>query len=107
MTMNKVFISTTSFAKYDKEPIRILEEKGLDVALNPHGRKLKTEEMAYFLDNVIGLIAGTEVLSRDVLASSHSLRVISRCGVGTDNIDLEAAEELGIKIFNTPDAPTL
>ena len=106
-TMNKIFISTTSFAKYDKEPIRILERKGLNIALNPHGRKLKKEELAHFLDNVIGLIAGTEDLTRDLLSSSRSLKVISRCGVGMDNIDLKAAGELGIKVFNTPDAPTL
>lgn len=105
--MNKIFISTTSFAKYDKGPIRILEKKGLDVALNPHGRKLKSEEVAHFLCNVIGLIAGTEILNRDVLSSSRSLKVISRCGVGMDNVDLKAAEESGIKVFNTPDAPTL
>ena len=105
--MNKILISTTSFAKYDKRPIRILEEKGFDVMLNPHGRKLKAEEMAGFLDNVIGLVAGTEILNRDVLSSSRSLKVISRCGVGMDNIDLKAAEESGIKVFNTPDAPTL
>jgi len=105
--MNNIFISTTSFAKYDKGPIRILEEKGLDVTINPHGRKLNKVDMVHFLDNAIGLIAGTEVLDKDVLSRFPLLKVISRCGVGVDNIDLKAAEELGIKVFNTPDAPTL
>jgi D-3-phosphoglycerate dehydrogenase / 2-oxoglutarate reductase len=105
--MNKIFISTTSFAEYDKSPISILEEKGLKVALNPYGRTLTKEEIAHFLDGVVGLIAGTEVLNKEALSSARSLKVISRCGAGMDSIDLKAAEALGIKVFNTPDAPTL
>jgi D-3-phosphoglycerate dehydrogenase len=35
------------------------------------------------------------------------LKVISRCGVGMDNVDLEAAAQLNIKVFNTPFGPTL
>jgi D-3-phosphoglycerate dehydrogenase len=34
------------------------------------------------------------------------LKVISRCGVGLDNIDLDAASKAEIKVVNTPDAPT-
>jgi D-3-phosphoglycerate dehydrogenase len=32
--------------------------------------------------------------------------VISRCGAGLDNVDLKSADELKIKVYNTPDAPT-
>jgi len=105
--MDKIFVSTASFGKYDTFPIRVLEEKGLEVALNPYGRKLNASDIVVFLDGVIGLIAGTEVLNREVLSYSDSLKVISRCGVGIDNIDLKAAEERGIKVFNTPLAPSL
>lgn len=105
--MDKIFISTSSFAEYDKAPLAILKEKGLKAALNPHGRTLTKEEITHFLDGAIGLIAGTEVLDKDVLFSSRSLKVISRCGTGIDNVDVKAAETLDIKIFNTPDAPTL
>jgi D-3-phosphoglycerate dehydrogenase len=34
------------------------------------------------------------------------LRVISRCGVGMDSVDLEAAKEKGIAVRNTPEGPT-
>jgi D-3-phosphoglycerate dehydrogenase len=105
--MDKIFISTASFGEYDRWPIGALERKGLEARLNPYGRTLNAEETPHFLNGVIGLIAGTEVLDRKVLSSSPLLKVISRCGAGMDNIDLKAAEELGIKVFNTPDAPTL
>ena len=36
----KVFVSTSSFAKDDGRPVDMLKEAGLEVYLNPYGRKL-------------------------------------------------------------------
>jgi len=38
-----------------------------------------------------------------VIAAGTRLRVIGRAGIGVDNIDVEAATEHGIVVFNTPD----
>jgi len=35
------------------------------------------------------------------------LKVVSRCGVGLDNVDVAAAQRLGIQVYNTPNAPTV
>jgi len=104
--MKKVFISTSSFAKFDASPLRMLTDAGCEVHMNPYGRKLAVDEIKHFLSNIDFLIAGTEPLTEDVLESAPKLRVISRCGTGLDNVDLKTAERLGIKVFNTPDAPT-
>ena len=102
----KVFISTSSFAKYDEEPLQKLQSEGFEVVLNPHGRKLTEEESLQFLQDVDALLAGTETLTQSVLRQAKQLRVISRCGVGLDNVDLDVAKELGIQVFNTPDSVT-
>ena len=39
----KVLISTSSFGKADSRPLKLCEAK-MDVAMNPYGRKLTTEE---------------------------------------------------------------
>src|SRR5581483_10941562 len=49
-------------------------------------------------------IAGTELLDESVLSQVPRLQVISRCGVGLDNVDLQAAHKLGIQVFSTPEA---
>ena len=86
--------------------IRLLES-GCTVIDNPYKRKLtKNESIELLSDGMTGLIAGLEPLDRDVLRHS-SLKVISRCGIGLDNINLTAAKELGIVVRNTPDAPTI
>jgi D-3-phosphoglycerate dehydrogenase len=107
MTMPKVFISTTSFGEYDASPLKFLEDAGIGVQLNPHKRKLTPEECLRLYKDIDGLIAGTETLTAEVLKSARNLRVISRCGVGMDNIDLEVAKHRGIKVFNTSDSPTV
>jgi D-3-phosphoglycerate dehydrogenase len=46
-------------------------------------------------------------LDREVLTCCPKLKLVSIWGTGTDNIDLEAARELGITITNTPGANAL
>ncbi len=103
----KIAITTTSFAKLDNQPLQLLKNSGFEVTLNPYRRKLTGNEVVELTADVVGLIAGTETLDKNVLEKSPLLKVISRCGVGMDNVDLEAAEKLNIKVFNTPFGPTL
>lgn len=103
----KIAITTSSFADYNKSPIHLLQKVKFELKINRLGHKLDKEETLRLCHNCIGIIAGTELYDRDILARLDRLRVISRCGAGLDNIDLEAAGKLKIKIANTPTAPTL
>ena len=105
--MKNIAVSTSSFGKYDSSLIECCKQKGYAVYVNPYGRKLNSEELLKFAGDAVGLIAGTEPISEEILTKLPFLKVISRCGVGLDNIDLTAAKRLGIKVFNTPDAPTV
>ena len=102
----KIIIGPSSFAETDKTPLNRLVASGYKVIDNPYRRKLKKEELLDLLtDDVVGLIAGLETLDRKILEKSH-IQVISRVGAGLSNVDLDAARDLGIQVFNTPDAPT-
>jgi D-3-phosphoglycerate dehydrogenase len=46
-------------------------------------------------------------ITADSLAGNHRLRAIVRAGVGTDNIDKEAATRQGIVVMNTPAGNTM
>lgn len=105
--MNKILITTSSF-KTDVPAVRRLADAGLGIVTNPYGRKLSEDEVAALLDDeVIGMIAGVEPLTRRVLAGAKNLKVVSRCGIGLDSVDLAAARELDIAVLNTPDAPSI
>lgn len=100
-----ILIGPSTFGRLDSTPLRRIKEAGFEIRPNPVGRKLTKDELTTALCGVVGVIAGLEPLDRAVLAKSE-LRVISRCGVGLDNVDVLAARELGIQVFSTPNAPT-
>jgi D-3-phosphoglycerate dehydrogenase len=102
----KIAITTSSFARYSDEPLDLLRRSGVSHVLNETGRTLTEEETIALLSGCIGVAAGTEKFSRRVLDACPDLRVISRCGVGMDSVDLETAKEKGIAVRNTPDGPT-
>lgn len=99
-----VLISTSTFGEVSAAPLELLKSKGHSVTLNPHKRQLKEDEAIALLQDVDALVAGTEKLNAGVLAKAPKLKVISRVGTGTDNVDIAAAKERGIPVFNTPDA---
>lgn len=105
MASKRILIGPSSFGEMNSAPLDLLEEAGFSFTLNPYGRKLTKDELKALLPGVEGLIAGQEPLDRDVLVNSD-LKVISRCGAGMSNVDLGAAEKLGLLVFSTPYGPT-
>ena len=89
--MAKIAISTTSFGEYDDACIKACEKEGFNVVINPYKRKIKPDELIKLARDAMGLIAGTEDITENILLELRLLKVISRCGAGIDNIDVEAA----------------
>ncbi len=95
-------VTTSTFGKAGTKPIEYLKSKGISFKTNPYGRRLTEDEAIEVIAGAKGLIAGVEPLTEHVLKQLPDLKVISRCGTGMNNVDLEAAKELGIEVFNTP-----
>lgn len=102
----KVAVGASSYAKADKKAIELLKSKGIEVILNPYGRKLTEEETILHIKDADGLLAGLEPLNYNVLSQAPKLKAIARIGIGMDNVDIESAKKLNIKVSNTPSAPT-
>ena len=105
--MKKIFIATTSFSTQSEEPLALLKSNNFQVISNNKGRKLKSGELIRELSGFDGVIAGTEEYTQIVLNKLSQLKVISRLGVGLDNIDLETAKILGITISKTKTSPAV
>lgn len=106
MENNKILTSPSSFGQIDQKPFEILKENGFEIINNPFGRKLTEKEVVELASDCVGIVAGVESLSSDVMDALPHLKCISRVGVGMDNVDLEYAKQKGIIIVNTPDGPT-
>lgn len=107
MSERKVLITTVPFGDISRRPFELLEATpGVGYVINPLGRKLNEPELAEMIVDVEALIAGTEPITRHVMTSSRKLKLISRVGIGLDNVDLLAARELGIEVLYTPESPS-
>ena len=105
--MNKLVISTSSFDINNNPYIERLTKGGMQIVLNPYQRKMSEDEIIALLgEDTIGLLAGIEPLTKKVLISARSLKVIARCGAGLDSVDLDAARQNDILVSNTPEAPS-
>lgn len=80
------------------------ERAGFDVVFEtgPH----EEEKLALLVESADALLVGTDRVTRKVLENAKRLRIISKYGVGIDNIDTEFASQKGICVCNTPGVNT-
>ena len=69
---------------------------------------LKGDDLARAVGEAEAVVvrSGTRI-TRDSLKYAKQLRVIGRAGVGVDNIDVDAATELGVAVLNAPSGNTI
>jgi D-3-phosphoglycerate dehydrogenase len=100
-----IYVTLSTFGEQSRQPLGLLEQSGLSFALHNSGKRITKEELLRDAARSRCLLAGVEIYDEDTLRSLPKLRCISRCGVGVDNIDLDAARRLNIAVLNTPDEP--
>ncbi len=92
----KVVISAAS---WHQDEVKMLEEAGATVKVVPD----KADDLFLAeMKSADGVIVGLRPMPREFLASYPKLIIVARHGVGYDNVDLEAATDLGIVVTNTP-----
>lgn len=72
------------------------------IAASIPGQHLEGDDLVAALDGCVGVVAGDDQFTPDVLERCPQLRVISKWGIGVDGINKEAADRLGIVVRNTP-----
>ncbi|MBS1253025.1 MAG: Hydroxypyruvate reductase [Anaerolineales bacterium] len=100
----KILVTARSFRKVQGSHQQSLSDAGYSIVESPHDRPLEPAELAGLMGDVVGVILGVDEVTPDVINRAARLRVLSRFGVGVDNIDLKAASRRGIVVTNTPGA---
>ena len=93
-----ILITPRSLTRDGHPALDLLRNAGYALIFSNPGKQPDEEELLGLLPYCIGYLAGVEKISSRVLKSARALRVISRNGTGTDNIDMEAARELNIRV---------
>jgi D-3-phosphoglycerate dehydrogenase len=94
-----VVILDNVFSRYDEEKARLARIKAEVRVHNPETE----EELIRVAGPADALLVNLHHITKNVIARLERCRVISRYGVGFDNVDIEAAAERGIWVAIVPD----
>lgn len=82
----------------------VLEEHGITYDVPEIDQQLTEAELLDIIEPYHGVIAGDDEFTREVFANADNLQVVSKWGIGVDNIDFEAAADHNVVVHNTPGA---
>ncbi len=88
--------------KLSETAVQIFRDRGIEVDFMPELGKDK-EKLAEVIGQYDGLaIRSATKVTAKLLESATNLKVVGRAGIGTDNVDKEAASKKGVIVMNTP-----
>jgi phosphoglycerate dehydrogenase-like enzyme len=97
----KIVVTSPSFAKNEilrKELLQYFP----DTRLNFEGVHLKDAALIQFIKDADGLIVGLEKIDKFIIDQLPTIKIISKYGVGLDNIDVDYCRSKNIRIGWTP-----
>ena len=101
----KILVTPNSFKPdTDNAAMRKLRSFTCDLVFNPKAKPLSEDELIPLLAGCEGCVAGLDHFTAKVIKNAPALKVISRYGIGVDNVDLAAAKAKNIIVCNTPGA---
>lgn len=83
----------------------LIKKAGFEIILSPDP---KPETILPLMKGIQGIILRTGIkMTRELMTQADDLRVISRTGAGVDNVNVQAATEMGILVTCVPGANTI
>jgi len=98
--MSKVVVTPPAFCKSESLKSK-LSRLFPDTVYNPTNEYLSGSELIDFLKDADAAIIGRDPIAQDILDALPKLKMISKYGVGLDNLDLEAIQQKGIELAVT------
>lgn len=98
--IKKICVTSPSFCKETKlveELINLFPDT--EVRINRKGVHYNGEGLVQFIDDADAIIVGTEKITPGILDKLPNLRMISKYGVGIDNIELNSLEKRNIFFY--------
>ncbi len=92
-----VAVCSRTFSKHPK--LRdAMKSQFSNVVFNDEGLNLSGEELIKFISGKDGVIVALEKVTHDVISQLPSLKVVSKYGVGLDNVDIDSLKKNNIQL---------
>jgi D-3-phosphoglycerate dehydrogenase len=102
----KVLVTARAFWVSGQKAQEALEAAGCRVSRSPQAGPLPEADLIALLQGCDAIIASSDPYNAHIFSACPQLKIVARCGVGIDSVDLEAATQAGVVITNTPGAMT-
>lgn len=103
--MPVVLVNAPNLYRQEWEFMRAFRDAGLEIRFpTPGGRQLTLPQLLENLPGVDFCLAGSEPWKAEVFEKFPNVRVVARCGVGYDTVDMKAATAAGVAVGYTPGA---
>lgn len=90
-------VATVAFSKH-AQLVKALQNEFPDAVVNTEGVRLAGEQLVSYLTGADAVIVGLEKIDGELLDRLPAIKMISKFGVGLDNIDLEACRQRKIPV---------
>jgi D-3-phosphoglycerate dehydrogenase len=100
----RIVVTPVALCQNENFVVDTLRQQGYEVIVHGPMTPPSLPELREYLRGAVGMVAGMEPVPAEVIEETDGLRVISRFGVGYDNIDVAAATRKGILVTYIPDA---
>lgn len=97
----RIKVTTLAFSK-DPELVAELRRHFPDSVVNVEGVRYKDDALVQYLADADAAIVGLEKISGALLDKLPRLKMVSKFGVGLDNVDLEACKQRNVEVGWTP-----
>ena len=102
----KVLVTARAFWVSGEAAEAQLKAAGCEVVRSPRPGPLPEEELIALLQDCDAVIGSSDPYTARVFAECPRLKIVARCGVGVDSVDMHAAALAGVVATNTPGAMT-
>lgn len=96
--MQRILVTPRSLTSTPHPAVERLREHGYEIVYATSGALPSEAELLRLVPGVVGWLAGVEPVSGAVVAAADRLRIVSRNGIGVDNLPLVALEARGIAV---------
>jgi D-3-phosphoglycerate dehydrogenase len=98
-TNERILVTPRSLTAEPHPDIERLRERGFDIVYSTAGAMPTEDELISLVPGCVGWLAGVEPVTRRIIDAAGDLKVISRNGVGVDNLPVDVLAERGVKVM--------
>ncbi|MBB2971753.1 phosphoglycerate dehydrogenase [Mesorhizobium sp. RMAD-H1] len=95
----RILVTPRSLTAEPHPDVERLRENGFDIVYSRAGQTPTEDELLELVPGCVGWLAGVEPVTPRVVEAAANLRVISRNGVGIDNLPVDMLAKRGVKIM--------